>query len=246
MTDSNQDNAGGQESVHPQSQEDVAKALRLRSERPRVTRLSRKVLAGGAALALALVSGAVLWALQSNQKRSPAPEELFTTDHHNVADGLVGLPKDYAGIPRDVPRLGPPLPGDLGRPIVAAQNQSGPLAADAEQQRVNRSLRQHALTKYLPPQTRHHRRTRRSLRTGRIGSSLSSTRPSIAVPQVPIALPSRRRPSWSKQGRLFRPLSSLGSAPICRARSPRRSPKTSMTRPQVGLDSGRSTDRGLR
>jgi type IV secretion system protein TrbI len=137
VTDSDQEKSGGQESVQQQSQEDIAKTLRLRSERPRVTRVSRKVLAGGAALALALVSGAVLWALQSNQKRSPAPEELFTTDHHNVADGLVGLPKDYAGIPRDVPRLGPPLPGDLGRPIVAAQNQSGPLAVDAEQQRVN-------------------------------------------------------------------------------------------------------------
>ena len=42
-----------------------------------------------------------------------------------------------AGVPRDVPRLGPPLPGDLGRPIVAAQAQSGPLAVDAEQQRMN-------------------------------------------------------------------------------------------------------------
>jgi type IV secretion system protein VirB10 len=29
------------------------------------------------------------------------------------------------------------LPGDLGRPIVAAQNRTGPLAVDAEQQRVN-------------------------------------------------------------------------------------------------------------
>jgi type IV secretory pathway VirB10-like protein len=29
------------------------------------------------------------------------------------------------------------LPGDLGRPIVAAQTQSGPLAVDAEQQRMN-------------------------------------------------------------------------------------------------------------
>jgi type IV secretion system protein TrbI len=137
VTDSDQEKSGDQESVQKQSQEDIAKALRLRSERPQVTRLSRRVLAGGSAFALAFVSGAVLWALQSNQKRNPAPEELFTTDHHNVADGLVGLPKDYAGIPRDVPRLGPPLPGDLGRPIVAAQNQSGPLAADAEQQRVN-------------------------------------------------------------------------------------------------------------
>ena len=66
-----------------------------------------------------------------------ASEELYSTDHHNVADGLAGLPRDYAGIPRDVPRLGPPLPGDLGRPIVAAQTQSGPLAVDAEQQRMN-------------------------------------------------------------------------------------------------------------
>jgi type IV secretion system protein VirB10 len=41
--------------------------------------------------------------------------------------------------PRDVPRLGPPLPGDLGRLVVAEQSspQSGSLAIDAERQRVN-------------------------------------------------------------------------------------------------------------
>ncbi|MGB8605828.1 MAG: TrbI/VirB10 family protein [Bradyrhizobium sp.] len=128
---------GHPETDQPPAPEVIAQALRLRPERPQVTRLSRKMLAGATALALVLVSGAVLWALQNNQKRGPAPEELYTTDHHNVADGLGGLPKDYAGIPRDVPRLGPPLPGDLGRPIVSAQNQSGPLAADAELQRVN-------------------------------------------------------------------------------------------------------------
>src|SRR5207247_7795455 len=80
------------------------------------------------------------WALQTSQKRTPASDELYSTDHHNVADQLSGLPKDYAGIPREVPRLGPPLPGDLGRPIVAAQTQSGPLAADAEQQRANQEI----------------------------------------------------------------------------------------------------------
>jgi len=36
-------------------------------ERPRVTRLSRKTLASGTALALLLISGAVLWALQKNR-----------------------------------------------------------------------------------------------------------------------------------------------------------------------------------
>jgi len=111
--------------------------LRLRAERPRITRLSRKVLAGGTALALLLISGAVLWALRGNHSRNPAPDELYSTDHHNVADGLATLPKDYAGVPHDVPRLGPPLPGDLGRPIVSAEGQSAPIGLDAEQQRAN-------------------------------------------------------------------------------------------------------------
>jgi len=109
----------------------------LRPERPSVARLSRRVLLGGSAVVLVLISGAVFLALQSGQKRAPASEELYSTDHHNVADQLAGLPKDYAGIPRDAPTLGPPLPGDLGRPIVAAQSQNGPMAVDAEQQRVN-------------------------------------------------------------------------------------------------------------
>jgi type IV secretion system protein VirB10 len=119
------------------SPEEIPQPFRLRPEHPRVTRLSRKALAGGTALVSVIVCGAVLWALQINRARGPAPDELYSTDHRTVADGLAGLPKDYTGIPRDAPRLGPPLPGDLGRPIVAAQNQSGPLAIDAEQQRAN-------------------------------------------------------------------------------------------------------------
>jgi type IV secretion system protein TrbI len=137
MTGTETDNAGSAHSTAPRASEENARSLRLRPERPRVTRLSRKVLAGGTALALLLVSAAVLWALQNNRTRMSASEELYSTDHHNVADGLAGLPRDYTGIPRDAPRLGPPLPGDLGRPIVAAQGQSGPLAVDAEQQRIN-------------------------------------------------------------------------------------------------------------
>lgn len=119
------------------SSDDLGQTLRLRAERPRITRLSRKVLAGGSALALLLISGAVLWAVRSNRPHSPAPDELYSTDHHNVADGLTTLPRDYAGIPRDVPRLGPPLPGDLGRPIVTAEGQSASFGLDAEQQRAN-------------------------------------------------------------------------------------------------------------
>ena len=136
MTDNERLPNAGPESVSPHT-DDVAHPLRLGPERPRIVRLSRRVLAAGSALALAVVCGAALWALQSNQKREARSDELYSIDHNKVADGLAGLPKDYAGIPREAPRLGPPLPGDLGRPIVAAQTQSGPLAIDAEQQRVN-------------------------------------------------------------------------------------------------------------
>lgn len=113
----------------------AAGPFRLRSDGPRVMRLSRSVLIGGAALALILICGAVLWALQGDRLRGSAPQELYTTDRPRVADGLAGLPRDYTGVPRDVPPLGPPLPGDLGRPILAAQGHSGPSSPDAEQQR---------------------------------------------------------------------------------------------------------------
>ena len=112
--------------------------MRLRAERPRVTRLSRKVLAGAAAVALVALFGATFWALQNNRSHTSAPSELYTTDHHNVADGLAGLPRDYAGVPRQAPPLGPAMPGDLGRPILNAQNASttGVATTDADHQRL--------------------------------------------------------------------------------------------------------------
>ena len=128
-------NSASRATVRPQSEVEIGNSFRLRPERQRVSRLSRKALIGGTALALTLISGAVFWALHTSQRRTPASDELYSTDHQNVADQLSGLPKDYATIPPEVPRLGLPLPGDLGRPIVATQ--SGPLAVDTEQQRAN-------------------------------------------------------------------------------------------------------------
>jgi type IV secretory pathway VirB10-like protein len=121
---------------------DRSASMRLGAERPRVTRLSRKVLAGAAAVGSAAIFGATFWALQNNRSHTPAPSELYTTDHHNVADGLAGLPRDYAGVPRQAPPLGPPLPGDLGRPILNAQNapSAGVAATDPEQQRLDQEV----------------------------------------------------------------------------------------------------------
>lgn len=137
MTDNGPSESTGPVSGPRSSLDDRVQALHLGAGRPTITRLSRKVLASGTALALLLISGAVLWALRNNHPRNPTPDELYSTDHHSVADGLATLPRDYARLPHDVPRLGPPLPGDLGRPIVTAEGQSGPIGIDAEQQRAN-------------------------------------------------------------------------------------------------------------
>lgn len=133
MTDNGADENGRPLPEQRTSRANGEQALRLGAERPKITRLSRKVLAGGTALALLLISGAVLWALRSNHPHNPAPDELYGTDHHNLADGLVTLPKDYAGIARNVPPLGPPSP-NLGHPIGTVE---APIGLDAEQQRAN-------------------------------------------------------------------------------------------------------------
>jgi len=113
--------------------------MRLRSRRTPVTRLSRKVLLGlGAAAALG-IGGALFLALKPQQRA--ANSELYNTDNRNTPDGLASLPKDYTGLPKSAPQLGPPLPGDLGRPILNAGAPAPvmPMSAapeDPEKQRI--------------------------------------------------------------------------------------------------------------
>jgi len=101
---------------------DTAKPMRLRADPPRVTRLSRKMLAGVGAIALLGIGGALIYALQTRDT-GPSGEELYSTENRPTADGLRELPSDYTG-----PILGSPLPGDLGRPILDAQNRGQPVA----------------------------------------------------------------------------------------------------------------------
>ncbi|MCF3947384.1 TrbI/VirB10 family protein [Acidiphilium iwatense] len=91
--------------------------MRLRGEAPRVTRLSRKALTAMGVIASVGIGGALVYALQTNHTGKTG-QELYSTDNRATADGLAALPHDYTG----VPQLGPPLPGDLGRPILSAQN----------------------------------------------------------------------------------------------------------------------------
>ncbi|MBZ9725354.1 TrbI/VirB10 family protein [Mesorhizobium sp. CO1-1-11] len=118
------------------SNPDARAELRLRPEPARVTRLSRKVLIGLGGVASVAILGTLIWALDTRRVHERA-SELFTTENRTTADGLQTLPKDYAG----VPKLGPALPGDLGRPILRAQERGQPVPdigaprVDPEEQR---------------------------------------------------------------------------------------------------------------
>ena len=100
-----------------ENENNSAAPMRLGAEAPRVTRLSRKVLAGAGLVVSLGIGGALIYALQTRERGADG-EELYSTENRATADGLAGLPRDYTG-----PILGPALPGDLGRPILSAQNE---------------------------------------------------------------------------------------------------------------------------
>ena len=117
-------------------------AVRLRAPSPRIVRLSPKVLIGLSATSAAAVFGLVLFALHMHGPHAPATN-LVDAARPNPAEAVKSAPQDYAavhqsaagtpgaggaalsvgGSPAGVPKLGPALPGDLGRPILNAQAQ---------------------------------------------------------------------------------------------------------------------------
>jgi len=115
-----------------------ASEMRLAPDRPAVTRLSRKVLLAMGGVAAVGIAGALFFALKPHTQEGAS--ELYNTTNRSVPEGLLTLPHDYTGLPRAVPRLGPPLPGDLGKPMldagVTAPGMPTPGAVTAEQQHL--------------------------------------------------------------------------------------------------------------
>ncbi|EPO6702240.1 TrbI/VirB10 family protein [Pseudomonas aeruginosa] len=118
---------------------EAPESLELRAKPRPVTRLNPRMLAVVVGGLSAAVLGAMLWSLQPQQRRQDAdPNELYNVDRVARSEGLEQLPADYSQLPPppapEIPQLGPPLPGDLGGPILRqAQGYGhGPDAAEAE------------------------------------------------------------------------------------------------------------------
>ena len=105
-------------------------ALALRAKPRPVTRLSRRALILLGSVSALTVGGLAIWALGVQHGGGMPPQELYSTDRKPIAEGLRTLPGDYGSLPKSmlpagVPPLGPPLPGDLGRPFLRAQQEQG-------------------------------------------------------------------------------------------------------------------------
>src|SRR3546814_10562696 len=76
---------------------------------------ARKALAILGGVSGLAIGGALLYALQPTVPK--VAENVYDSDSPNRSDLVTGAPADYGKIPK----LGEPLPGDLGRPILAAR-----------------------------------------------------------------------------------------------------------------------------
>jgi type IV secretion system protein VirB10 len=100
--------------------------LVLRGSPRRVVRFRRGVIIAAAALGSTAIVGVTWFALK------PATFHIVAEGENRSDAGAKRPPDELANAPRtygDVPQLGPPLPGDLGRPILDHQRQIGALSA---------------------------------------------------------------------------------------------------------------------
>ncbi|TSD83004.1 TrbI/VirB10 family protein [Mycobacterium sp. KBS0706] len=99
-------------------------ALVLRARPRRAVRFRRRLVIVLAALFCAAVFGAAWLALEGRSWR-PGREPPAEFGRKATPDGLLALPDSYDQIPKPVPQLGPPLPGDLGMPVIEREKALG-------------------------------------------------------------------------------------------------------------------------
>ncbi|WP_020086023.1 TrbI/VirB10 family protein [Hyphomicrobium zavarzinii] len=91
MSDTDQDQ-------EPEKKKAAPETLELRARPQPVTRINRKVLIGGAAVFLILLSGIVLVALKPPSLKVAERQELINVDNKPITDGLSKLPATYEGV----------------------------------------------------------------------------------------------------------------------------------------------------
>ncbi|KDA04196.1 TrbI/VirB10 family protein [Hyphomonas oceanitis] len=106
--------------THPPSDQ----PLEIRGRPRPVKRFSKRALILLLGTGSAIVLGSLCFALRASEKDADRPvRELYRTGHNPAADALAALPASYKELRPEPDMLGPPLPGDLGAPILNAQRE---------------------------------------------------------------------------------------------------------------------------
>ena len=225
-------------------------SMRLRAERPRVTRLSRKVLVGGAAIGSLAIFGAVIWALQNNrselERRQPNSTPPTTQRRRWPCRTSAGtMPAYPAGPAAWTAAARRSRPSDLERAERAfgdsacgrrgaTAHRSGDRSGALSRLFASTGIRESALPSAQSASTEaatsesawstgsNPPLMRPSRRMARTANSPSSTRRSIVERQARTGSPRRRHPTCCRRAASFRRRSSPAFAPTCRARSPPR------------------------
>jgi type IV secretion system protein TrbI len=109
--------------------------LAIRTRPPRAIRFKRGMIIAIAAIGSVSLVVVTWMALKPRLfQRAETQEELSQPNSRPTSDALSGAPATYG----DVPKLGPPLPGDLGRPILEHQ-QATMAAIDSDGQQLQQS-----------------------------------------------------------------------------------------------------------
>lgn len=119
------------ESVEQPSMKLDPETLAIRARPPRAIRFKRGVIiAAAACLSVSLIAVTWMALMPPLFQRGETPQELSQPNVRPTSDALSGAPATYG----DVPRLGPPLPGDLGKPILERQQQLATAVNPGDQQ----------------------------------------------------------------------------------------------------------------
>jgi type IV secretion system protein VirB10 len=100
--------------------------LVLRGRPRKVVRFKRNLLIGVAAVGALSIFGVTWFALRGTHLLQPPTDgNLYSIDHKRLPDAVAALPPSYDHI-----KLGAPLPGDLGKPVVDRERSLGVNPAD--------------------------------------------------------------------------------------------------------------------
>lgn len=115
--------------------------------RHRMVRLRRGLVIATAALGSGSVLGVAMMALYGPMLvgTRQQTEELYSLENRPIPEGVSRLPPDYSQVEPASPQLGPPLPGDLGRPILERQRQLGLAPGEEEVSAQEQRLAQQAV-----------------------------------------------------------------------------------------------------